>query len=300
MTKPSPFRCGTVAIVGRPNVGKSTLLNRILGQKLSITTPKPQTTRNRIRGIHTTDQAQVVYVDTPGIHQAESRALNRLMNRAAVSALEEVDAVVLVVAGLEWTDDDQRVTEMVKRSGRPYVVVVNKVDLLSDKAVLLPHLQTLAERTGAQDIVPICARNGDNVERLASVVTAVIPEGPAIFPVDQITDHSMRFLAAEIVREKLMRRLAKELPYSLAVEIEAFKEGAERHEVHAVIWVERDSQKAIVIGKGGEVLKEVGTKARLDMERLFGQPVFLQLWVKVKEGWSEDVRLLRNLGLDGD
>lgn len=300
MTKPSPFRCGTVAIVGRPNVGKSTLLNRILGQKLSITTPKPQTTRNRIRGIHTTDQAQVVYVDTPGIHQAESRALNRLMNRAAVSALEEVDAVVLVVAGLEWTDDDQRVTEMVKRSGRPYVVVVNKVDLLSDKAVLLPHLQTLAERTGAQDIVPICARNGDNVERLASVVTAVIPEGPAIFPVDQITDHSMRFLAAEIMREKLMRRLAKELPYSLAVEIEAFKEGAERHEVHAVIWVERDSQKAIVIGKGGEVLKEVGTKARLDMERLFGQPVFLQLWVKVKEGWSEDVRLLRNLGLDGD
>lgn len=300
MTKHVPFRCGTVAIVGRPNVGKSTLLNRILGQKLSITTPKPQTTRNRIRGIHSTEGAQVIYVDTPGIHQADSRALNRLMNRAAVSTLEEVDAIVFVIAGLEWTDDDQRVMDLVKRSGRPYVLVVNKVDVLKDKSVLLPHLQTLAERTGAKDIVPVCARNGDNVERLEGVVTALLPEGPAIFPTDQITDHSMRFLAAEMVREKLMRRLAQELPYSLAVEIEEFKEEAERYEIRAVIWVERTGQKAIVIGKGGEVLKEVGTKARLDMERLFGQHVFLQLWVKVKEGWSEDVRLLRNLGLDGD
>jgi len=300
MTKQTPFRCGTVAIVGRPNVGKSTLLNRILGQKLSITTPKPQTTRHRIRGIHSTDQAQIIYVDTPGIHRAESRALNRLMNRAAITALEDVDAIIFVVAGLEWTDDDQRVLELVRRANRPYIVVVNKVDVLADKAVLLPHLQTLAQRTGAKDIVPVCARNGDNVDRLESVVTALLPEGPAIFPTDQITDHSMRFLAAEIVREKLMRRLAKELPYSLAVEIEAFKEEAERYDIRAVVWVERPGQKAIVIGKGGEVLKEVGTKARLDMERLFGQRVFLQLWVKVKEGWSEDVRLLRNLGLDGD
>lgn len=300
MTNPSPFRCGTVAIVGRPNVGKSTLLNRILGQKLSITTPKPQTTRNRIRGIRSTDAAQIIYVDTPGIHQADSRALNRLMNRAAVTTLEEVDAIVLVVAGLEWTDDDQRVLDLVRRAHRPYVLVVNKVDVLPDKTVLLPHLQTLAARTGAKDIVPVCARNGDNVERLESVVTALLPEGPAIFPTDQITDHSMRFLAAEIVREKLMRRLAKELPYSLAVEIEEFKEEAERYDIRAVIWVERPGQKAIVIGKGGDVLKEVGTKARMDMERLFGQHVFLQLWVKVKEGWSEDVRLLRNLGLDGD
>lgn len=300
MTNPSPFRCGTVAIVGRPNVGKSTLLNRILGQKLSITTPKPQTTRNRIRGIRSTNAAQIIYVDTPGIHQADSRALNRLMNRAAVTTLEEVDAIVLVVAGLEWTDDDQRVLDLVRRAHRPYVLVVNKVDVLPDKTVLLPHLQTLAARTGAKDIVPVCARNGDNVERLESVVTALLPEGPAIFPTDQITDHSMRFLAAEIVREKLMRRLAKELPYSLAVEIEEFKEEAERYDIRAVIWVERPGQKAIVIGKGGDVLKEVGTKARMDMERLFSQHVFLQLWVKVKEGWSEDVRLLRNLGLDGD
>lgn len=300
MTEQAAFRCGTVAIVGRPNVGKSTLLNRILGQKLSITTPKPQTTRHRIRGIHSTEVAQTIYVDTPGIHQAESRALNRLMNRAAVTALEDVDAILFVVASLEWTDDDQRVLELVRRANRPYIVVVNKVDVLADKAVLLPHLQTLAQRTGANDIVPVCARNGDNVDRLEKVVTALLPEGPAIFPTDQITDHSLRFLAAEIVREKLMRRLAKELPYSLAVEIEEFKEETERYDIRAVIWVERPGQKAIVIGKGGEVLKEVGTKARVDMERLFGQKVFLQLWVKVKEGWSEDVRLLRTLGLDGD
>lgn len=300
MTEQTGFRCGTVAIVGRPNVGKSTLLNRILGQKLSITTPKPQTTRNRIRGIHSTEHAQVIYVDTPGIHQAESRALNRLMNRAAVTALEEVDAIVFVVEGLEWTDDDQRVIDLVRRCGRPYVVVVNKVDELPDKAVLLPHLQKLAELTGAADIVPLCARNGDNVPRLEVVIAPLLPEAPPMFPTDQITDHSMRFLAAEIVREKLMRRLAQELPYSLAVEIEQFKEEAERYEIRAVIWVERPGQKAIVIGKGGEVLKEVGTKARIDMERLFGQHVFLHLWVKVKEGWSEDVRLMRNLGLDGD
>jgi GTP-binding protein Era len=289
-----------VAIVGRPNVGKSTLLNRILGQKVSITTSKPQTTRQRIRGIKTSEHAQVVYVDTPGIHASGKRALNRLMNRQAVTALDDVDLVLMVVAGVEWKDEDEHVLDVVQRSNKPFVLVLNQVDTLKDKSVLLAHLPPLLQRSGAKDIVPVSARNGSNVQRLESVVESLLPVGEAIFAEDQITDHSMRFLAGEIVREKLMRRLGQELPYAIAVEIEQFKENPQQSEIGAVIWVERPGQKAIVIGKGGEVLKEVGTKARLDMERLFGQRVHLNLWVKVKEGWSEDERLLRGLGLEGD
>jgi len=305
-TPAATTHCGEVALVGRPNVGKSTLLNALIGQKLSITTPKPQTTRHRIRGIKTTETAQIIYVDTPGIHDAGKRPMNRTMNRAAVAALVDVDVIVFVLEALHWNEDDDRVLEHLKgldlkglEKSPPIIVVVNKVDQVKDKPLLLPYMQQLPERLGAAwDIVPLSARKRDNIESLERLLIANLPEGEAIFPEDQVTDRSMRFLAAEIIREKLMRRLAKELPYHLTVEIEKFQEEEGTFEINAVIWVERTSQKGIVIGAHGDVLKEVGTKARFDMEKMFGQHVFLHLWVKVKEGWSEDARLLRSLGLD--
>lgn len=300
MSEPEARRSGFVALVGRPNVGKSTLLNRLLGQKISITSPKPQTTRHRILGIKTEGAVQTVYVDTPGVHQGGKRAINRYMNRAALSTLAEVDVIVMLADGLRWTDEDAQLLKRVMEAGRPVILAVNKVDRIADKTRLLPHLQALAAKAGFLDIVPLSAYSGDNLDVLEKIIASQLPEGDWLFDADQLTDRSERFLAAEIVREKLMRSLGDEVPYALAVELEEFREEEGRRSISAIIWVERAGQKAIVIGKGGEQLKEVGQQARHDMEKLFDAHVFLRLWVKVREGWSDDERSLASLGYQND
>lgn len=292
------FHCGYVAIVGRPNVGKSTLLNHILGQKLSITSRKPQTTRHRILGIVTHEKTQTVYVDTPGIHGEERKAINRYMNRAATSALKDVDLVLFVVDGLKWSPDDDLVMSKVKESSLPVMLVINKVDEVADKEALLPRITELTQQHGFVEVVPVSALRGHNVERLQELVAARLPVSPPFFPEDQITDRSSRFLAAEIVREKVMRQLGDEVPYEITVEIEEFKQEGKLKRISALILVERDGQKAIVIGDGGQRLKRIGMDARIDMEKLFGGKVMLSLWVKVKGGWSDDERALKSLGYD--
>ncbi len=289
-------RCGFVAIVGRPNVGKSTLLNRLLGQKISITSKRPQTTRHRILGIKTGKRAQLLYVDTPGLHATAGRAINRFMNRAADSAIHEVDVIVLVVEALRWSAADEHVLARCENVEAPVVLAVNKVDTIGDKARLLPYLAEVSRRGKFAEVIPISARKGDNLAVLEERLIGLLPEEEPAFPEEQITDRSERFMAAEIVREKLMRRLGKEVPYRLTVEVEQFEERENMVLVDAVIWVERAGQKAIVIGKGGGVLKAVGESARRDLEELLGRQVFLQTWVKVKEGWSDDERALRRMG----
>ncbi|MFV8816357.1 GTPase Era [Haliea sp. E17] len=291
-------RSGYVAIVGRPNVGKSTLLNHLLGQKISITSRKPQTTRHQVLGIKTEGDNQIVFVDTPGLHRAEGKAINRYMNRAASSALRDVDVVVMVVDRTAWTEEDQMVLEQVQAVGLPTLLVVNKVDLMEDKAQLLPHLQSLTERYNFEAILPLSALRNLNVVELEQEILRFLPESAHFFPEEQITNRSQRFLAAEIVREKIMRQLGDELPYSVAVEIEEFAlEGATVH-ISALILVERDGQKKILIGEKGARLRSIGTEARRDMEKLFDSKVMLRLWVKVRRGWSDDERALRSLGYD--
>ena len=300
MTAPG-FRCGYIALVGRPNVGKSTLLNRLLGQKISITSKRPQTTRHRILGIKTLGTAQFVYVDTPGLHRYAGRAMNRQMNREATRALQEVDVVVFMVEGLRWTEDDDLVLKELASVSRPVVLAVNKVDLISDKQSLLPGLQSLSQKRDFAQIIPLSASKGQNVAELEAVIESLLPESGPFFPEDQVTDRSERFLVAERVREKLFRKLGKELPYGLTVEIERFRRERNIIHIHALIWVERQSQKAIVIGRQGRVLKEVGREARTEIESLLDSRVNLKLWVKVKEGWADDERALRSLGyLDED
>ncbi|MBT81817.1 MAG: GTPase Era [Alteromonadaceae bacterium] len=294
-------RCGLVAIVGRPNVGKSTLLNRILGQKVSITSRKPQTTRHRILGIDTEAQCQTVYVDTPGLHQDEKRAINRYMNRAASSSLAEVGLVLFVVEGTRWTEDDAMVLEKVKNSRLPCYLVVNKVDKVEDKESLMAQIQKLSSLHAFEHIFPVSAKNGKQVDALRVTVQKSLPESEFYFPEDYITDRSSRFMAAEIIREKLMRFTGDELPYSTTVEIEQFKmmeNGVYR--INGLILVERDSQKRMVIGKAGNHIKTIGEQARKDMENLFDNKVFLELWVKVKQGWADDDRALRSLGYGDD
>lgn len=292
----SAHRCGYVAIVGRPNVGKSTLLNRILGQKISITSRKPQTTRHRILGIKTTAAAQAIYIDTPGLHRGVRQAINRVMNRAAAAAIADVDVVLFVTECLKWQDGDEHVLGLLQEVRKPVILVLNKIDRVKDKAQLLPYIARLRERREFAAIVPVCATRGTQTEALEEEVCRRLPESPPLFPEEQVTDRSERFLAAELVREKLTRLLGDELPYAVTVEIEQFKESPELTSIAAVIWVERDAQKAIVIGRQGHMLKQIGTQAREEMERLFGVKVYLQLWVKVKEKWSDDERALRSLG----
>jgi len=294
------YRCGYIALVGRPNVGKSTLLNRILGQKISITSRRPQTTRHRVLGIKTLPHAQLIYVDTPGIHDFNGRAMNRYLNRTASSVLADVDVVVFLVEGLRWTADDELVLKKLAQAGSPVILAVNKIDMLETREALLPGLQALAERFPFTEIIPVSARKGDNIATLESCIEALLPEGPPLFPEDQVTDRSVRFLAAELVREKLFRKLGRELPYGLTVQIEQFRSEPGITHIHALIWVERDSQKNIVIGKGGRVLKEVGREARKDIEDLIGNKVNLKLWVKIKEGWADDERALQSLGYTRD
>lgn len=293
--------CGLIAIVGRPNVGKSTLLNTLLGQKVSITSRKPQTTRHRILGILTEGNNQAVLVDTPGLHSEEKRAINRLMNRAASSTLAEVETVVFLVEGTHWTTDDEMVLTKIKNSGAPCVLVVNKIDNIQDRDTLLPHLQKLGAMHNFADIVPISASKGDNVAAIKDICFKALPEGDFWFPEDYITDRSSRFMASEIVREKLIRFTGDELPYSTTVEIEQFKidEKGVLH-INALILVERATQKRMVIGNKGEKLKVIGQESRRDMENLFERKVFLETWVKVKSGWADDERALRSLGYGDD
>jgi GTP-binding protein Era len=294
------LRCGYVAIVGRPNVGKSTLLNHLLGQKISITSRKPQTTRHQVLGIKTEGDHQIIFVDTPGLHKDEHRAINRLMNRAATAALRDVDAVIFVVDRTVWNEEDELVWERVRASRVPTVLAVNKVDLMEDKSQLLPHLKSLAERDGFQAIVPVSALRNYHTRELEEEVVRFLPEAPHFFPEEQITDRSQRFLAAEIVREKITRQLGDELPYAVTVEIEEFRQRGDTLHISALILVERKGQKKILIGSGGARLRSIGTEARLDMERLFDSKVMLNLWIKVKSGWSDDERALRSLGYELD
>ncbi|HEX5636533.1 MAG TPA: GTPase Era [Gammaproteobacteria bacterium] len=296
----SSYKCGYIAIIGRPNVGKSTLLNHILGVKLSITSRKPQTTRHQILGVKTGEQAQFIYVDTPGIHGGGKKAINRYMNKAASSVIHDVDVVLFVVRALHWTPEDQRVLELLEAVKTPVILVVNKVDMVPEKDQLLPYLQMLGEKFAFHNVLPVSALKGGNIGALEQCIQELLPVNPPVFDEDSYTDRSMRFLAAEIVREKLVRELGKELPYESTVEIEKFDEEGALTEIHALILVESRGQKAIVIGAKGERLKSIGTKARKDLELLTGRKVFLKLWVKVKEGWSDSESALRSLGYSND
>lgn len=292
------YRCGFAAIVGRPNVGKSTLLNALLGRKISIVSPKPQTTRHRILGIMTRPEAQLIFVDTPGLHAGARRAMNRHMNRAALASLQDADVNVFVVEALRWNEEDQRVLDELVKQDRPIVLVLNKADKVFPKERLLPFIDELNRRARFAEVVPLSALKRSNIEQLPATIARYLPVSPPHFPEDQLTDRSQQFQAAEIVREKLTLRLRQELPYGVTVIIEQFKEEEGRLLINAVIWVERSGQKAIVIGNAGEQLKEVGRAARIEMNELFKRPVHLELWVKVKENWSDNETALRQLGYD--
>ena len=298
--KESEFKCGYIAIIGRPNVGKSTLLNHILGLKLSITSRKPQTTRHQILGVKTTDAAQFIYVDTPGIHSGGKKAINRYMNKAASSVIHDVDVLLFLVQAMQWTEEDQLVLDKLEHVDVPVILVVNKIDKLADKDQLLPFLAEISAKFNFHNVIPMSALKGENIDVLENCIRDQLPENPPYFSEDEFTDRSSRFLAAEIIREKLVRELGQELPYQTTVEIERYKEKEKITEIHAVILVETKGQKAIIIGNKGTRLKSIGTKARKDMEKLLGQKVFLQLWVKVKAGWSDNESALRSLGYDSD
>jgi GTP-binding protein Era len=289
-------RCGYVAVVGRPNVGKSTLVNHILGQKLAITSRKPQTTRHNMLGIKTEGAVQAIYVDTPGLHMGGKTALNRFMNRSALTAMKDIDVAIFVVDRLRWTEEDEMVFERIQYLTCPLIIAVNKSDRLEDKSQLLAHLEWLGEKLPNAQIVPMSALHGHNLDTLERLVADFLPESEHFFPEDQITDRSSRFLAAELVREKIMRQLGAELPYQITVEIEEFKQDGRILHIHALILVERDGQKKIIIGDKGERIKRIGQEARKDMETMFGSKIMLNLWVKVKGGWSDDERALRSLG----
>jgi GTP-binding protein Era len=295
---PADYRCGFAAIVGRPNVGKSTLLNTLLKRKVSIVSPKPQTTRHRILGILTNEQAQIIFVDTPGLHAGGGRAMNRHMNRAAIASLTDSDVNLFVIEALRWMDEDQKVLEQLIARGQPIIAIVNKVDKVFPKERLLPYMEELTRRTQFAEIIPLSGLKGSGLDDLPRVLAKYLPQSPPHFPADQVTDRSEPFQASEIIREKLTYRLRQELPYGLTVAIERFEEEEGRLMVNAVIWVERTGQKAIVIGQGGEQLKEVGRSARLEMNELFKKPVHLELWVKVKENWSDNENALRQLGFE--
>ncbi|WP_022942763.1 GTPase Era [Psychromonas hadalis] len=294
-------KCGLVAIVGRPNVGKSTLINALLGQKVSITSRKAQTTRHRILGIDTDGDYQTIFVDTPGLHIEERRAINRLMNRAASSSINDVEMVIFVVEGTHWNEDDEMVLGKFKYLKCPVVLAINKIDNVEDKELLLPHLKALGERYHFKHILPMSAKKGDNIEKIRQWAQEALPESEFYFPEDYITDRSSRFMASEIVREKLMRFLGDELPYSVTVEIEQFKQQANGMlHINALILVEREGQKRMVIGNKGDKIKSISTQSRIDMEELFDAKVFLEVWVKVKSGWADDMRALHSLGYGDD
>ena len=289
-------RCGYVAIIGRPNVGKSTLLNRLLGQKISITSRKPQTTRHNLLGIKTLAEGQALFVDTPGIHSAAPRAINRYMNRSAISALHDVDVILFLLDREHFSRDDEKVAEMFQSASGKKIVAINKIDMMENKSALLPLLQKLQERFPDASLVPISAEKGDNLDELEKVIFAALPESPFYFDENQVTDRPESFLVAEIIREKLMRQLGDELPYAVTIQIDRFREAENMVHLDATIYVERKGQKQIL--KSGERLKRIGTDARKDIETLLGKQVMLNTWVKVKRGWSNSESAMKSLGYD--
>ncbi len=293
---PEHYRSGYIAIIGRPNVGKSTLLNYILGFHLSITSKKPQTTRHRLLGIKTTKTAQAVYIDTPGLHQKYQGAMHRYMNKEAMTTLQDVDVIVFVVDGIKLTEEDEYAMDLLSRCEQPIILAVNKVDKIKNKELLLPFIEDLKERLNFRHILPVSATRGNNIAELERHIESFLHLSPAYFPEEQITDKTDRFLAAELIREKIMRLLGQEVPYSVAVEVEAFEEEQKIIKISALIWVERANQKSIIIGHKGQQLKAIGKQARLSMEALYDKKVFLKLWVKVKDSWSDNERALKSLG----
>ncbi len=289
-------KCGYIAIVGRPNVGKSTLLNHLVGQKLNITSRKPQTTRHAILGIHTQDNCQMIFVDTPGLHRNQPRAINRYMNRVARSAVSDADLVLFVVDRLKWNEEDELVLSQVQKVDCPVYILVNKMDRLSDPGLALPHIQELSAKLPAAEIFPVSALRGTGLKELQQSMVESLPAGEHLFDQDQVTDKSERFIASEIVREKILRQLGHEVPYASTVEIESFKKEGNCIHIHALILVEREGQKRILIGDRGERLKSIGSEAREDLEKLLATKVMLRLWVKIKDNWSDDERALQSLG----
>jgi len=292
------FRCGFAALVGRPNVGKSTLLNALIGQKLSIVTPRPQTTRHRVLGLHEDAAAQIAFVDTPGIHQGAKRALNRAMNRTAATVLADADVCVFVIEALQWNHEDDLTLQHLVRSGRPVIAAVNKVDKVQPKERLLPFMAELAHRHAFAEIVPISATRHTNLVPLIAAITRLLPVSPPLFPTGQVTDRDLSFRISELIREKLTLELDQELPYGIAVEVEAMGHDEGQLNVSAAIWVDRAGQKPIVIGARGERLKRVGRKARLELNHMLGERLHLTLWVKVRESWADSARALSELGLE--
>ena len=292
------MRAGFVALVGRPNVGKSTLLNRLVGYRVAAIASKPQTTRNQIRGIVTQDDAQLVFVDTPGLHEDAKTLLNRSLNAAAVAALEEVDVVALLVEAGRFTAEDDYVLKRLKHLNKPLVLVINKVDRLKSPNEVLGFIDSMQKRHDFAEIVPLSAQTGANCNELVKTLKAYLPESDLLFPEDQITDKSVRFIVGELIREQVMQRLHQEIPYSVAVEVEEFDEQESLVRIGAVIWVERDGQKGIVIGKKGQMLKAIGSGARVAIEGFLEQKVYLRLWVKVSEDWQNDPRRWQQFGVD--
>jgi len=291
------FRTGYLAVIGRPNVGKSTLTNRLVGAKVSITSKKAQTTRHRIHGVLTTEDAQLIFVDTPGFQMTHKNALNRLMNRSVTSTFADVDVILLVVEAGNWGNGESEILRMLP-AGTPVVLVINKIDRMADKAELLPFIAKVSALHEFADLIPVSAEKGLGTKELLATVARYLPQAPPVFDADDITDRSERFMASEILREKLFRNLGEELPYGIAVEIEKFEQEGDLRRIHAAVIVDRAGNRAIVIGKGGERMKRISTDARKEMETLFGGKVWLETWVKVKGGWADDERALKSLGYD--
>lgn len=301
MTSEPAFRAGFVAVVGRPNVGKSTLINALVGTKVSIVTPRPQTTRHRILGIRNEPAAQIVFVDTPGLHSRAEKAMNRLMNRAADAAIQDAELLLFVSEASRFTVEDERALERIKSAGRcPVVAVLNKIDKVHPREALLEAIGDMAGRFAFAEVVPVSARRRDNLDRLLEVVRRYLPESPPLWPATAVSDRGESFRAAELIREKLTLALRQEVPYGLTVEIERFERAAGRLTIAAIVWVERESQKGIVVGKGGALLKRIGRAARLELKAQYGMPVHLDLWVKVRENWADSEDQLRRLGYDTD
>lgn len=290
--------CGYIALVGRPNVGKSTLMNRLLQQKISITSRKPQTTRHRVLGIHTNKQHQLIYVDTPGIHQHERQAMNQMMNQTAKKVLDDVDVIVMIVDSEHWKVEDEYILTLINQVNIPVVLVLNKIDRIKDKDRLLPLIKIMQEKHPFEAIIPVSARTGLQVEELQHHLKKLIPVNPHFFDEDQVTDRSTKFICSEIMREKVFRFCGQELPYSTSVEIESFQENDKLITMHALIIVDKESHKRMLIGNKGEKMKEMATQARFDMQRLLDKKVMLKCWVKVKSGWADNIRMLKNLGYD--
>jgi GTP-binding protein Era len=294
----SDFRCGYVAVIGRPNVGKSTLINAIVGSKVSIVTPKPQTTRHRIIAVHTQDNSQILFIDTPGLHLGAAKAMNRMMNRAATSALGDADLILFLCEANRWTREDESALRRVVNCGVPAIAVLNKIDKVHPREVLLQTIAEMSDRADFKEVVPLSATKGDNMDRLLSLIPEFLPQSVPLFPEDMRTDRSEHFHTTELIREKLMLSLRQEVPYGLTVQIERYENEPEGVAINAIIWVERDSQKGIVVGKGGKHLKKVGREARLELKKKLGVPVHLELWVKVKDNWADSDKELQRLGYE--